>query len=62
MSLNFEYMPDKEGNIDFTKRITETILDHNEHEELKADRKMMVEALIVKIMKQCKVVSLPKMY
>lgn len=62
MTLNFDYLPSIEGVKDFTKKLTETILEHNDHEELRADRKMMVEALIVKIIKQSKVITLENMY
>ena len=34
----------------------------NEQEELKADRKLMVEALIIKLMKSAKVIRLEEVY
>ena len=58
MSLNLEFMPNNETMTDFTTRFTENALNQSEHEELRADRKMMVEAMIVKIMKQNKVMTL----
>lgn len=62
MTLNVDFSPLPDTPKDFTNRFTESILHHNEHEELKADRKMMVEAMIVKIMKNQKLLTLPKLY
>lgn len=61
-ALNLEFEPTPLTISDFTTRFTENILHHCDQEELKADRKMMVEAIIVKTMKKCKLATLPELF
>lgn len=57
-----EEFESKEAHLNLTKEYTEKKLQYIEHEELKADRKLMVEALIIKLMKMHKVLTLEDLY